>query len=224
MADSALRPLAPLALVAFIGAAAVAVYSFVTVAKEGELRRRCAPTCLLRPTYAGASRKAPSFTLKDLSGAEVSLDAYRGKVVVLNLWTLTCGPCKEEMPEIADLTRILADRPDVAVLTVSTDEDPNEVSTTLRALLGGDPPFRVLMDSDAKVTAGLFGTKLFPETFLIDPRGVVRARVDGAKKWSSAEIVEYVDQLRGAGYCPIEAKEGRFLGDGAKLCESILGG
>lgn len=224
MAQSPLRSIAPLALAGFIGAAAVAVYSFVTVAKDGELRRRCSSTCLMRPTYAAADRKAPSFTLSDLDGKKVSLDAYRGKVVVLNLWTLTCGPCKEEMPELADLARILADRPDVAVLAVSSDDDPKEIRATLRGLLGGDAPFTVLHDPDAKITSEAFGTKLFPETYIIDGRGVVRARVDGARAWSNAAVVEYIDQLRGGGYCPVEAKEGRFVGDGAKLCEAIVGG
>jgi thiol-disulfide isomerase/thioredoxin len=98
------HPLAPLAHVAFVLAAAVGVYAFVSVAKEGEARRRCSATCLLRPNYAGYEKKAPDFKLKDLQGHDVSLESYRGKVVVLNFWTKTCGPCMEEMPEIADLT------------------------------------------------------------------------------------------------------------------------
>src|SRR5690606_1952785 len=100
---------------AFVVVAAIGVYSFVSVSKEAETRRRCSPTCLLRPTYAGHAKKAPNFTLKDTKGAEVSLESYRGRVVVLNFWTKTCAPCMEEMPEIAELTRILAPKKDVAV-------------------------------------------------------------------------------------------------------------
>src|SRR5262245_13537980 len=106
----------------FVGAAAAIVFSFVSVTREGEMRRRCAPTCLLRPSYAGYQKVAPSFRLKDLRGHEVSLDDYRGKVVVVNFWTRTCGPCLEEMPDIADLAKILRPMKDVAVVTVSTDE------------------------------------------------------------------------------------------------------
>src|SRR6218665_2158083 len=97
--------LGTIAQIGFVAVAAVAVYSFVTVAKEGELRRRCAPLCLLRPEYAGAAKRAPDFELADMSGAKVKLSQYRGKVVVLNFWTKTCGPCLEEMPEIADLAK-----------------------------------------------------------------------------------------------------------------------
>jgi peroxiredoxin len=216
--------LAPIAQLAFVAVAAIAVYSFVSVAKEGEARRRCGPTCLLRPTYAGYERKAPPFTLKDTKGQTVSLESYLGKVVVLNFWTKTCGPCMEEMPELAELTRILRPMSDVAVLTVSTDESPEDAATTIRTVLREDPPFPILMDGELSVVRQKYGTTLFPETWIIDKRGVVRARFDGAREWSNSAVVELIDQIRGGGYCPVESREGQVVGDGLRLCEAITGG
>lgn len=218
------KPFAPIAHLLFVAAAAVGVYSFVSVAKEGETRRRCAPTCLLRPSYAGYEKKAPSFTLKDVKGQDVSLESFRGKVVVLNFWTKTCGPCMEEMPEIADLARILRPMSDVAVLTVSTDETAEEAHGTLKAVLREEPPFPILMDSDLKVVRDKYGTSLYPETWIIDKNGVIRARFDGAREWSSATVVQLVEQIRGGGYCPAQARDGKFVGDGARLCETVTGG
>jgi peroxiredoxin len=208
----------------FVVAAAVAVYSFVSVAKEGELRRRCTPTCLLRPTYSAYEKKAPNFTLKDTLGHDVSLESFRGKVVVLNFWTKTCGPCVEEMPEIADLSRILKPMSDVAVLTVSTDDTAQEAIDTLKSVLREQPPFPVLMDPDAKIVKGVFGTSLYPETWIIDKEGVIRARFDGAREWSSATVVELVNHIRAGGYCPVQARNGKFVGDSARLCEGMSGG
>jgi peroxiredoxin len=210
--------------VAFALLAALLVYSFVSVAREGELRRRCNPTCLLRPNYTGADRLAPSFELKDMNGVPVSLSQYKGKVVVLNFWTKTCGPCLEEMPDLAELAKVVADRKDVAVLTISTDEGPDDVRDTLQVVLKTDkPPFPVLFDPESQVVGGKFGTHLFPETWIIDKRGVIRARFDGAKDWTNAAIVELIDQIRNGGYCPIDMKDGRATGQGAGLCEDLGG-
>ncbi len=216
-------PFAPLAHIAFVLAAAVAVYSFVSVAKEGELRRRCSPTCILRPNYSGYEKKAPSFTLKDINGHDVSLESYRGKVVVLNFWTKTCGPCMEEMPDVADLARILKPQDDVAVVTVSTDESAADAQATLKSDLHAEVPFAVLMDPDAKVVRDEFGTSLFPETWIIDKTGVVRARFDGKREWSSATVVELVNQIRSGGYCPAQARQGKFVNEGAKVCDGVSG-
>lgn len=216
-------PLGPVAHMAFVIVAAIGVYAFVSVAKEGEARRRCSATCLLRPNYAGYERKAPSFTLKDTRGHDVSLDSYRGKVVVMNFWTKTCGPCMEEMPEVADLARILKPMQDVAVITVSTDETAKDATDALKMVLREEPPFPVLMDPDAKTIGAKYGTSLYPETWIIDKQGVIRARFDGAREWSNAAVVQYVDQVRGGGYCELQAREGKFVGKEAAICETISG-
>lgn len=218
------KAFAPVLHLLFVAAAALGVYSFVSVAKEAETRRRCGPTCLLRPNYAGYEKKAPSFALKDVKGQDVSLDSYKGKVVVLNFWTKTCGPCMEEMPEIADLARILKPMSDVAVVTVSTDETAEEAHGTLKAVLREEPPFPILMDPDLKVVRDKFGTSLYPETWIIDKNGVIRARFDGAREWSSATVVQLVEQIRSGGYCPAQARDGKFVGDSARLCETVNGG
>jgi peroxiredoxin len=207
--------------------AAVAVYSFVTVVKEAEHRRACTPECLTRPDYAGADKIAPDFALKDMNGRSVKLSDYRGRVVVLNFWTKNCGPCLKEMPSLAELAEIVADRKDVVVLAVSTDEGPADVADTLKSVLRAAPPFSVLFDPDGEnVVMGKFGTRLFPETWLIDKRGVIRARYDGGRDWSNPEVVELVDQLRDGTYCPLRVDK-RVDKDGVeaeRVCAPLSGG
>jgi peroxiredoxin len=213
-----------LAHLLFVAAAAVVVYSFVNVAREGETRRQCSATCLMRPDYAGADRRAPDFTLKGMKGENVTLSSYRGKVVVLNFWTKTCGPCLEEMPELVDLTKILKSRDDVVVLAVSTDEGPDAVRDTLKSVLREEnPPFTVLFDPETDVVRGKFGTHLFPETWIVDKRGVIRARFDGPRRWSDPTFVELVDQLRQNGYCKVEVKDRQPQGEGKRICDAITG-
>ncbi len=216
-------PVTIAAYMAFVLVAGVLVYSFVASARESELRRRCAPTCLLGPDYAGNDRTMPSFSLPNMKGTPVSADAYRGKVIVLNLWTKTCGPCLEEMPALVELTQVLRDRKDVVVVTISTDEGPDDVRGTLKSILREDPPFEILFDPDSKIVGGKFGTRLFPETWLIDKRGVIRARFDGARAWNNPAVVELVDQIRNNGYCPISIRDGRPSGEGVRVCSEFGG-
>src|ERR1700742_3081406 len=129
---------------AFILLAAVAVYSFVTAARDGERRRLCDPICHLKPNYAAKNRLAPDFE-RPATGPQgngtLRLRDYKGKVVVLNFWTKNCRPCLEEMPSLAELAASLSKDPDVAVITVSTDDNLDDVRATLKSVLGGSAPF-----------------------------------------------------------------------------------
>jgi peroxiredoxin len=212
-----------LAQVTFVVVAALFVYGFVAVTKDGETRRVCSAPCYLHPDYMAAERRAPPFSLKDLNGNSVTLESLKGKVVVLNFWTKTCGPCLEEMPELAELTKILRDRSDVVVLAVSTDEGPDDVKPTLQTVLREPPPFAVLFDPDVRVVRDKFGTRLFPETWFIDKQGVIRARFDGARDWTNPLFVNFIDALRGGDYCPVKI-DGRSLGGKAgRICEEMSG-
>ena len=53
----------------------------------------------------GSGAQVKNFTLKDLSGKNVSLDQYKGKVVVLNFWATWCPPCRNEMPEFDEMNK-----------------------------------------------------------------------------------------------------------------------
>ena len=209
---------------AFVLLAAVLVYSFVTVAREGESRRECSALCLAHPNYAGSTLTAPDFSLRDLHGHDVMLSSYRGKIVVLNFWASWCAPCREELPDLGELAHILAPEKDIAILAVSVDNGPDDVRDLLKTTLKEDPPFPVLFDPNGDSAVGpKFGTHQFPETWLLDKRGVVRARFDGTRPWSNPVIVEAITELRSSSYCPVEIKEGTTSGKEAKFCENPTG-
>jgi len=220
-----MKPFSQLAQAAFILVAAMAVYSFVTAARDGERRRVCTPICHLRPNYAARNRTAPDFDLPSAgkAGGRVRLSSYRGKVVILNFWTKNCRPCLEEMPSLSELASSLKDERDVAVVTVSTDENAADVQATFRSVLGGDAPFATAVDPDSSVVRDKFGTRLYPETWLIDPKGVIRARFDGGRDWTDPLIRDLVHTLRDPVACSVEFENGRAFGDDAPTCEDISG-
>jgi peroxiredoxin len=190
----------------FIVLSAIGVYSFVSAAREGEQRRVCSSVCSLSPDYAARNRSAPDFELSDLHGKKVRLSDYRGKVVILNFWTKTCAPCLEEMPSLGDLAKILNKYPNIELVTVTTDESAEDAKATLRSVLGEDAPFTTLVDAKDEVVRNHFGTRLFPETWFIDPQGVIRARIDGPRNWQSLAplTIDFSKSIAGPASCDVE--------------------
>lgn len=207
------------AQLAFVSCAALAMYGFVRTAKDGNTREVCTPSCSLQPDYAGQNRLAPDFELPSIHGGNLRLSSLRGKVVVLNFWTKHCRPCLEEMPSIAELSRVLESTgDDVVVLTVSNDESVEDVRETLTAVLGAEPPFLGVVDAENDVVLGKYGTKLYPETWIIDAEGVIRARFDGPRQWDSAMIVDFVLALKRPVTCEVEFSQRRPVGENSHLC------
>lgn len=207
-----------------IALASLGVFFFARTAMDGEARRACTPVCALRPDYVGRDRLAPDFDLPAIGGGRVRLAEHRGRVVVLNFWTKTCRPCLEEMPSLATLAAATRSRRDVVVLTVSTDESAEDAAATLRSVLGAEPAFATGIDPDAAVVAGRYGTKLYPETWIIDARGVVRARFDGPRDWSNAVVLDLVEAVSHPLACQVSSDRGRTSGPHAALCAELFPG
>ncbi|MDD9940002.1 MAG: TlpA disulfide reductase family protein [Myxococcales bacterium] len=142
--------------------------------------------------YYGANLSAPDFTLKDKDGKTWRLSDARGKVVVMNFWTITCQPCVKEMPSLVALAKAARQRGDVEVIAVTTDNNWEEV----KAIFPPASELRVLFDPKREVVRDKYGTRLFPETWIIDREGVIRLRVDGQREWSEPLALEVIDRFR----------------------------
>lgn len=204
---------------AFILVAAITVYGFVRAAQNDQRYSSCTALCSMGPSYASRDRVAPDFELPDIHGKMVKLSSFRGKTVFLNFWTKTCRPCLEEMPALAELGKVLQKRNDMVLVTVSTDEDVKDVKDTLQVVLNStETPFVVLLDPESKIVLDKFGTKLFPETWILDPKGVIRARFDGPRDWSSSAVIDIGEMVKRPSGCPVEFLRGAPRGRFAALC------
>lgn len=111
---------------------------------------------------------APSFTLENLDGQQVSLSDFRGKTVILNFWATWCVPCRTEMPAIDAVAR--AD-PNVVVLAIDLQEGEEPVRDYAQKL---GLSFSPLLDSSGQVTT-LYHVNSLPSSFFIGPDGTIRA-------------------------------------------------
>jgi cytochrome c biogenesis protein CcmG/thiol:disulfide interchange protein DsbE len=117
---------------------------------------------------------APEFTRTDVSGKQVQLSQYQGRLILLNFWASWCAPCREEMPLFSKWQRDLGSR-GLQVVGVSMDDDAGEVKKFLAAY----PVTYPIVMGDAGF-AGQFGGVLgLPLSYLIDARGRVVARYQG---------------------------------------------
>ena len=140
--------------------------------------------------FAKASSSAPDFTLNDLSGKKVMLSQFRGKVVVLNFWSIWCGPCLAEMPSLNKLYLEFKDR---GLVVIAVAEDPAEKPVKSYVQEKGIA-FLILIDKDKKVyfKYSLFG---IPVTFLIDKKGVIAEKFIGERDWCSPEMRGKISKL-----------------------------
>jgi len=124
---------------------------------------------LAKLQFAAAPKDVPLTGFVDEAGREMSLEAYRGKHVVLNFWAMWCAPCREEMPALDALDAELGGA-EFEVVTIATGSLPKLF----------DP--KMLM-------AQALGVRGLPVTVLIDPQGREIARASGAVHWNSLAAI-----------------------------------
>jgi cytochrome c biogenesis protein CcmG, thiol:disulfide interchange protein DsbE len=128
---------------------------------------RTAPASELPPAPA-LGHPAPDFTLRTLTGEELTLSAQRGKPVVLNFWATWCPPCRAELPELAGV----AGRYDNQIAVIGVDQaEPAAAVKAFADRLALEYP--IPLDAQASVSR-MYGVRSLPTTFLIDRQGIIR--------------------------------------------------
>ncbi|HUV69457.1 MAG TPA: TlpA disulfide reductase family protein [Terracidiphilus sp.] len=136
---------------------------------------------------AQTGKIAPNFTVSD-GTTTVRLADYRGKVVLVNFWATWCGPCVIELPSLLQLHR---DQPNLVILAISVDEDPDAYKT----FLARHHVDLITVRNPSESVPDLFHTDMWPETYVIDRKGVIRAKYVGAQDWSDPQIRTFLSSL-----------------------------
>ncbi|HYC52648.1 MAG TPA: TlpA disulfide reductase family protein [Gemmatimonadaceae bacterium] len=149
----------------------------------------------LFPVEVGS--RAPHFEARALGAGRDrvrSLDDYRGRVLVLNVWATWCPPCVYEMPSFERLREQVADS-NLRIVAVSVDEFvPGD--SVLAFARGLGVTFEILHDSSRAIDRAYQITG-YPETFVIARDGTIRKKWIGPADWASPANVALIRGLLG---------------------------
>ncbi len=117
---------------------------------------------------------APGFSLQDITGEKVSLEQYRGQIVLLDFWATWCPPCRKSIPELVTLQSKYEEQ-GLVVLGISMD-DPNRV--TDNDLASFKKHYKInyrILRASAEVLKDYFGKERIsiPTMFFINPEGEI---------------------------------------------------
>ncbi len=142
------------------------------------------------PKPVPASNDA-SLTLRDLTGTEQSLAAYRGRVVVLNFWATWCEPCRAEMPDLAAIQNEYAA---LGVQVIGASSDPmSDSAKVLKFIREYKVNFPVWLGANTPDMQRFGLGEVLPATAIIDRTGKIVWREIGIIK--PAELRKQLDAL-----------------------------
>jgi cytochrome c biogenesis protein CcmG/thiol:disulfide interchange protein DsbE len=118
--------------------------------------------------------RAPEILRQDFNNHTISLANLHGRVVLLNFWASWCGPCLKEMPRFDELTKQFGET-SFSVVGISIDDDQASAQSAVEKMHIHYP----IAMGDAKLGKAYGGVLGVPITFLIDHKGVIRARYEG---------------------------------------------
>jgi len=138
--------------------------------------------------------EAAEFSLINLNGEEVTLDQFKGKVIMLNFWATWCGPCKSEIPDFINIyTKNQKDGLEIVGVALSSGSTAN-----IRQFVEKFGVNYIVLTGDEKYLQDLTnkygGIRGVPTTFLIDREGIIRQKWVGARteKVFMAEVEKYL--------------------------------
>ncbi len=129
----------------------------------------------------------------DEKGARVTIEAFRGRVLILNLWAPWCGACLLEMPALDRLAGKLPPQ-DFVIFPVSRD-GPGDTAAGRAFSRLGLTHLKFYRDLSGKLSAEI-GARGLPTTLILAPDGAPVAYREGSADWDSDEMVAYLLGLR----------------------------
>lgn len=144
---------------------------------------------------------APALLGRDPDGKPVTLDAWRGKLVVVSFWTSSCGYCLVELPNLENLQQALGTG-HLQVVAVNMSDSSKDWATMLKQMRG----YSLAQARDAGgAVASAWGVQMFPNLWLVGPDGRVQKHFEGYLEEELPGIFAQIQQAHLAAFPPASA-------------------
>jgi len=159
---------------------------------------------VVAPDASSGPRPLGELRFQDGMGQARSLNDFRGRVVLLNIWATWCGPCRKEMPSLDRVQKQLGGpRFEVVALSIDKSSDPVRDFYKQYAIKS----LGLYVDPSGEVTTTL-ATIGVPTTLLVDGDGRELWRHVGPAEWDSAPFIDSIrKQLASAASSKADAFE-----------------
>ena len=124
-----------------------------------------------------------------MTGKNVRLADYQGKVILLDFWATWCGPCLKELPDYAEFWRRNQGKGVEVIGVVFDSGEPQEIQDFVRE---NRIPYRQLLGDD-KLQEAFQANQGFPTTFVIDGEGIIRTTILGSTPRKFEKLQQTVD-------------------------------
>lgn len=133
---------------------------------------------------------APAALGKARDGTPVSLEQFRGRIVVVTFWASWCTYCLKELPVLDSLQRHAEDL--LQVVAVNVKDTPEDYRVMMRQMKG----YRLLQarDSDGRI-ADRYAVTGYPSLWIIDREGRIAANHRGYGEDSLDGIIGEINAL-----------------------------
>ena len=142
-------------------------------------------------TEAAKPIDAPNFTLDSVTGENITLSDFKGKVVLLDFWATWCGPCLQTIPEIVRLDEKYRDR-GLVVLGVSMDTMARANDEQLKKFMATFNIKYHVMRDDGVVSHAYYGDSLLaiPTMHIINREGKIVKTIQGVSPGEAEETIK----------------------------------